>query len=341
VRPAKRPRRSDAPLNAAGEGRTRHAWLAGTAVVAVLAAAAARLLPVSEAAIGAGKSASFRKRGGRSTPTRPEWSKRPLGSSVRASSVASWTAAAPRSGPHVSSRSLRPRFPEIRAGNRLPRRHGPGRRVTGEPTEIEEDLGRAGAGSPSPSTRPASPSPGALRASWPGNGGAPRGFPRYPTGLLRPDLIEFFDLSAGRRGFGSGLSPRGGRTASSDSPSNRGLPAWRVRTRPGLGRSSRPSLRLRSSHFSESSREERPRASRGASPPPARRSAGRFGTVGALRRNRAGRDRASGLARRRFPDRPARAGAPPARVGRRSSCHGARTLRARSSAAGLPLAALP
>jgi len=247
VRRAERPRRSDAPLNAAGEGRSRHAGLAATAVLAVLAAAAARLLPVSEAALGS-REERFLSEAGRALDADAA---RMVETAARIQRSSEFRGVVDGGGAEVRPARL---FTILASA--LPGDPGwgivfldaTGRAVawTGEPMEIEEELGRAEGGIA------VAFHTARFTVAWSSPrvvAGERRGLlvvsRRYPTGLLRPDLIEFFDL-------------RGG-PASSGSPSNGPLPAHRAKTRPGPGRSSRPWWRPRSSPFSESSPGGRPR----------------------------------------------------------------------------------
>jgi len=199
VRPAERPRRSDAPLNATGEGRSRHAWLAGTAVLAVLAAAAARLLPVSEAALGS-REERFLSEAGRALDADAA---RMVETAVRIQRSSEFRGVVDGGGAEVRPARL---FTILAAA--LPADPGwgivfldaTGRAVawTGDPTEIEEDLGRAEGGIA------VAFHTARFTVAWSSPrvvAGERRGLlvvsRRYPTGLLRPDLIEFFDLSGG------------------------------------------------------------------------------------------------------------------------------------------------
>lgn len=191
-----RPRRPDAPLSGAPDGRARHTLLLATAALALLAAAAIRVLPVSDMAL-RDREERFVREAGEALDA----------DSRRMAEVASSLQRSVAFAEVVDGggAEVRPaRLFSILAGA-LPPERGWGilfqdatdRAVAwaGEPVEIEEDLGRADRG--------ISASFHSVRftVAWSSVrvvAGERRGLlvisRRYPTGLLRPDLIEFFDL---------------------------------------------------------------------------------------------------------------------------------------------------
>ena len=199
MRPAERSRRSDETLTAPGEGRSRLAWLAGAAALAVLAAGAARLLPVSDATLRS-REDRFAAGAGRALDGDAA---RMIDTAARIQRSSEFRGVVDGGGAEVRPARL---FSILAA--ELPGDPGwgivfldaTGRAVawSGEPTEIEEDVGRVEEGIA------VAFHTARFTVAWSSPrvvAGERRGIlvvsRRYPTGILRPDLIEFFGLVGG------------------------------------------------------------------------------------------------------------------------------------------------
>ncbi len=183
-------------MSSVSEGRTRHVWILAAAVFALLAAAALRVVPVSDAAL-AMREERFLHDAGEALDAD---GRRMAEIASRLQDSTALSEVVDAGGAEVRPAKL---FSILAAA--LPPEPGwgilfedaTGRAVgwAGEPVEIEEDLGRADGGIAASfhSVRFT-----VARSSVRVVAGERRGLlvvsRRYPTGLLRPDLIEFFGL---------------------------------------------------------------------------------------------------------------------------------------------------